>query len=507
MTVFRETDFPPLPPQRTRRRQQRSIDIAANISSPRPLGTAATIDDLPDELILEILEYLSGIDIEHFQLPTLVSLSLTSCRFHRIVAAELYAIYSSHFCEPYLFLRTVMTKPQLAKLVKHVEVSYGSWGHRNYKRYDATAQDKKTIKEGLRMLSISNWKSWTADCNAVDGATEALHSAILMYTPDIISLVIEDAGSYGQQGPRWIDLIRKATTDISSMHTHRFEKLRSIRVGAGHYTINQLAPLFRLASLRQLCLNELVAFDIGGGAGPQALQRVVPQCCNNIEELQLEQSFLNMEILGVLVASPRKLRILKLDITLECISHELNAHHELGAMKLSRVLRPQKDSLQSFYLNCDARAEEETRGAINLHGGLRNFIALEHMSCPLTSVIETRIGASATLIESLPPSLLTYQTVVRKFTNDRNCLIALEHMAANCHTYAPHVKNIYIGVPSPAPWFTYEWEPLVKSFSKTGVNFVVEEAQDDDDFSEVWGVDSTDSSRSSDEVDLYSDAD
>ncbi|KAF1846164.1 uncharacterized protein K460DRAFT_366990 [Cucurbitaria berberidis CBS 394.84] len=505
MTMFSRRDFPPLPSYKTTRsRWQISNHAIAHVHTPRPLGSATTINDLPDELILEILDHLPGIDIDDFQLSTLVCLSLTNHRFHRMVAERLYATYSSHFCEPYLFLRTMVAKPQLAELVRYVDVTCGDGAHHDRNRYVATAQDKKTIKEGMRLLSISNWKTWAVDCNSFDGEVEVLHSAVLMHAPNIKSLVIEDTGSHDHTGPKWIDIIRKATIGTSSGRVHRFEHLQSVRVGASRYNTSQLAPLFRLDSLRLLHLRDLVALDTGGRS-TTVLQRMIPQDCNRIEKLNLEHSFLHMDTLGVLVASSRRLKIFKYDVTLECISHELNAHHELGATKLSMVLHPKRDSLESLHLSCDARAEEETRGTITLLDDLRNFVALKHLSCPLTSIIGARLDASATFIESLPRSLITYNTVIRKYTDDKNCLTALEHMAANYHTNTQKLEEVRIVVPSPAPWLMYDWEPLVRFFSRSGVNLVVEHEEDDeDDFGESWNDDSTESSQSSDEVDLYS---
>jgi hypothetical protein len=53
----------------------------------------------------------------------------------------------------------------------------------------------------------------------------------------------------------------------------------------------------------------------------------------------------------------------------------------------------------------------------------------------------------------------------------------------------------------------YDWQRLVELFSvEKGINFVVERDDEDADFSD-WKDDSTDSSRSSNEIDLYSDHD
>jgi len=70
----------------------------------------------------------------------------------------------------------------------------------------------------------------------------------------------------------------------------------------------------------------------------------------------------------------------------------------------------------------------------------------------------------------------------------------------------PQLKEIRVA-PLFASSLTYDWQRLVELFSvETGISFIVEPEDHGLDFGD-WKHDSTDSSRSSDEVDLYSDDD
>jgi hypothetical protein len=176
MPVINERDFPLLPSQTAKRKK------GGHAKKPRTPGTRSTLHDLPDELILEILHYLPGIDSDNFQLPTLLSLALTSRRLYRIAIEKIYIGYDSHFCEPYLFLRTLVSKPELAGLVQKLNLTQGPRTLRGTVSYVPTARDKKTLKEGMRTLAIPGWKDWVADCNG-DRITDVTVHNMAAYCP------------------------------------------------------------------------------------------------------------------------------------------------------------------------------------------------------------------------------------------------------------------------------------------------------------------------------------
>jgi hypothetical protein len=168
------------------------------------------------------------------------------------------------------------------------------------------------------------------------------------------------------------------------------------------------------------------------------------------------------------------------------------------------VLDRQKASLETLHVFCDSIAEERTRSGIHLRDGLEDFVSLKHLSCPLGMIMS---GVSDTFAERLPASLLTFRTPVRPSTNDQRYLKALDHVAFCHRTYVPQLKEVRVVVPQFASSLIYDWQRLVELFSvETGVSFIVEREDEDLDFGD-WKDDSTDSSRSSDEVDLYSDDD
>ncbi|KAF2124449.1 hypothetical protein P153DRAFT_370875 [Dothidotthia symphoricarpi CBS 119687] len=507
MPTLNKRNFPPLPSQRTKRQRQRTTSNREDRS--KNVGSTATIDDLPDELILDILDWLpdiatSGISrvqptqIRTVVLPTLASISLTNHRFHRIVKDKLYMTYHSCFCEPYLFLRTMITNPELAVLVRRVEfdILVPLDEDEDREQYAATAKDKKTIKEGIKALNIPNWKDWATDCNSAGDSREALQTAIMMHTPNIDFLRV--AGSIDRQSPpRWTGLIRQATSGNSFGNTHKFRHVRSVRVAACVSTIQQLAPLFLLQSLRELYLNRMV--DSYQVRGTSMLQRLIPPLCNNLETLNLEDSFLHTDELGVLVASSRGLKSFKYDLTVSYFGYGVETVVELGPTTLITVLERQKSTLESLQFRHDA-TDGEVYDFANLRGSLKGFAVLRQLSCPLNVIFDSQLKSPSALIETLPSSIVDFHVFDSDYKPDERFINALEHLAMYGHVDVPLLKEVRV---QGAMWATRDKKRLFALFVEAGIAFSVM----DDESSDIWGDNSTDSTQSSDEVDLYSDDD
>jgi len=513
MPDFNESHFPPLPTKKNPCTDQKDANRIAHKNTRSTAEALATINDLPDELVLNILDYLPGINLEDFQLAALVSLSSTNRCFHRLVAEKLYCTFDSHFCEPYLFLRTVTSNTHLAKFVQLADLTYGTWAHRERKRHTASAQDKKIIKEGLKSLGVPDWKTWATDCNADHAEVEALYIAILAQTPNISTIKISNGRMENifrsRRTPKYIDLFRRANLGTSLGSMHRFRSLRSLTVLADVLTVTQLAPVFRTPSLRKLQLEELVEHDEGGERAEQFLQHIIPSRCNNLEELHLTRSFVQNDVLGVMVASARKLKVFKYEVMLDKVDYELE-DQDVDCTKIDTALRCQKQSLQTLSFASDADSERPFRDPFTLGEGLQDFDALTHLSCPLGSIVDRRHVSSESLADRLPQSLIALNVIIRYYSDDldKAAMPVLEHLA---ETYAyqppPHLKELRITVESPYGWCTYDWARIIKPLSQTGIEVVIEEEEedrweDDDNYDRL--SEGTTSTESSDEVSLYS---
>jgi hypothetical protein len=507
MSNFSDRDFPALPSAKAESHRN-SGTMTRNKGGHVAARAFATINDLPEELLLGILHYLPGIDMEDFQLSSLVSLSRTNRRFRRLVIGKIYASYNSHFCEPYLFLRTVINNSNFANLVKHADFTYGIWAHRERQRYTANAQDKKVVKEGLKALGISDWKNLATQCNTDSVELDTLYTAILMQIPNISSLIIRDGQMkiMGSMSPKWIDLIRKANLGSSDLgRVHRFKHLQTLRVEIHELTLTSLAPIFRIPSLRKLYLKGLFEDEDGRNRAEQTLQYIIPQGCNSLEELHVEHGFLQNDILRVVLASARSLKAFSYDLLVDSLQYYIE-EEDLGSTTLMAALRCQQTTLESLSFTNDPDAEERLYSVTNLFEGLKEFSAMKHLSCSLGSMLDENEREDMTLAEKLPPSLTTFRATMD--TSSENQIRGLEQLASYSFTHIPLLSQVRI---ESELLFTYDWSRLVAAYSRTDINFAIE-ALDEDESSfyspipdGVPALSDTESSESSGEVSLYSD--
>lgn len=497
-----DDNFPPLPSQKTKNRQPRNKKDASQKQQPKSAGQYATLDDLPDELVLEVLNYLPGIDMQDFQLHALLSLSLSTRNLHRVVSDKIYSTYDSYFCEPYLFLRTLISNPRLGESVRHAKFRYGDDAHLERKRYSPTARDKKIIKEGMKALDFPDWKGWATRCNSADVELDILHTAVMLHTPNLMTLDVEDGLISAYSKAKWPELIKKATTGEHFGHAHRFSALRSVRVDAQNMVIHHLVPILRLQSLQKLELRELSEIELDMRA-PAELRRVLPQGCNNLEELVLEECSLRYDALETLVGSARSLKSFRFDANQDSVLLDGS-----GIM-LQNALWRQRNCLESLDIYHDPWHKDDEDPLT--HGGLEQFPVLKDLKCPLRMVVDVRSGASATVLEFLPPVLETLCLTVRWGADEELFLPVLERMASEYATAVPRLKLLQLNIQVPAEELDYDYERLVKAYSTTSVALIVNLPSDSDD--EEWGdwrtvsSDSDDSSDDSDEVELYSDSD
>jgi hypothetical protein len=477
MLKFSERDFPALVSAKADS-DRSAADKATKERRRNATEAVATINDLPEELHLCILYYLPALDQEDFQLESLISLSRTNRHFRRLTIAKIYASYNSHFCEPYLFLRTVSNNTDLGSLVKHANITYGTRAHRKRQRYTANAQDKKIIKEGLKALGISNWKDLASQCNTKPVELDTLHTAILMHTPNISSLAIRDGQDQTLQrmkSPKWIDLVRKTnlgTPDIGRVH--RFKQLHTLRVEISRLSLAQLAPIFRIASLRKLYLYHLSDAYDGRNRAEQLFQQIIPPRCNDLEELHIERSFRQNDILGAVLASARSLKVLAYDLASENTSWNMD-DEDLGPTKLITALRCQKTSLERFSLPYDSYAEDYFGNVTNLYEGLKDFSAMKHLNCPLANILDVSSNQNMPLSEKLPPSLATFHATISlplRASHAKGIVLALEQLAADSAIQTPLLTQVHIE----AGFRTgCDWPRVVAAFSRTSVDFAVRE--------------------------------
>jgi hypothetical protein len=183
----------------------------------------------------------------------------------------------------------------------------------------------------------------------------------------------------------------------------------------------------------------------------------------------------------------------------------------LGTTTLVAAIKHQKKSLEKLFIMAESEIKDHFFGLFDLWEGVQDFSSLKHLSCPLGTIVSGEQDEPV-LRKKLPPSLLTFHTTIRhEDEGDVAGLRALEQMAMESSDEASLPTVIRITVENPVgPWLRYDWARLIRSFSLTTVQMVIEGGQPMEFWSSSrWrqmSVMSDDvSSESSGEVSLYSD--
>lgn len=478
--------------------------------------------DLPDELLLEILDYLPGIDLDHFQLPSLYHLSLTNRRLHALVSDKLYASYHSFFCAPYSFLRTVISNRHLTAHVRNFTCLYGHGVQYAPENGVPSLADKRTIKDGFKALGIPSWKTWASDCNDNHPEQELLYAAILMHTPNVTCLDIDD-GTVPYKMPHWLDIVRWAVSGSRFGQMHQFARLKSIRVDVSKLKLRHLAPIFKLRSLREVKLIGLIELaDVKEGK-PDFLQRLLPAGTSPVENLTIQDSFVNNGILSVLLGSVQALKRFEYhhsDLRLPLAgqgggeAYWAGPHWDgsnrpwspdefplamLNYSSLVTSLDRHRHCLEVLILREDM-SEDSIQEHPGLLSDLSTLCTLTHLETPYHALTDMHRYTGCTLAETLPRSLKTFGISIGWNDREQECMSAVEHMATFSHECIPSVTEVQITVKSAL--FLYNWERLRKMFSDRGVNLVVKEGLEGDD-EDGWESDDTSESTESDEYSLY----
>ena len=473
--IINDSEFPPLPSQVKRKSHPKS-NRKKPAAQKRENGIT-TANDLPDELFLEILQYLPCLDLDNFNQRTIISLSLTNRRLHYIVEKELYTAYNNFFCNPYLFLRTCANNRRIAEKVQTLELSYGPGVQESCKRYTPSVADRRDLKAAFKNLSIPGWKEWATDCNDESVNLDILYASILMFTPNVKSLTIDD-GSLPYGFPKWLNLIQSAVTGASLGTVHRFSHLESIRIDVEELSLRHLWSLFRLPSLRQLTL---LGLSDNGDANQSILTTKfwkAPPGSSPIQELVL---------LDCLLSLPHLVLLIKSCATLRVFAHR---HHGQGLYipymhanpsrdpvnlrypGLIAALKPHHHSLETLQLWSKFEEQRHPHDETGFMGDFGDFKNVTTLKASFSALVNPAQSPTM-LVRSLPPSLRTLTLSVGGASRELDCMPALEYMAAHCRTYLPRLENIHADVKFPKSLVYYGLDRLQKPFRDAGVKLHV----------------------------------
>ena len=254
----------------------------------------SAFDSLPNELILSIIER-----IDHENSQDLRSLSLTSRRMYMLSLDHLYGHLT--VWSPWPLLRTIFLRPELASRVHKV-----TWRYNMKEKHDS-ATNKSALFTSLDELRIPQISG--PYCNLQRAQTWLFHEfmeTFLLFTPNLHTLIIKD--TYAWVGNVYLFKMMAGNSD-------RLAHLKNVHIHGSLLSMEQIAHLFLLPSLRHVTATDLVLLERGEGDQLEwntemPLHTVLDPGSSAVEHITLKRSCVGISTLTCFTAACRNLRSL-----------------------------------------------------------------------------------------------------------------------------------------------------------------------------------------------------
>lgn len=254
--------------------------------------TQSHLDQLPEELLLEILTY-----IDH--LPTLLALSKTSTRLHRLALPHLYHSFPGRNSE--LFLRTISHLPTFAA---HTETAV--WHQERKTRVPLIdVLEKQHILTRLNELAVPHGIDLTAQY-AKYGKNDDYwwFEVLLLFLPNLEHVYVCESWLWDDHH-YWFKSLSPFFNPLS------VSTLKSARL-EGPMRIENIVPLLTIDTLRTLELTQVTVMRREGDRVFQwatwPVDGVLPARSSRLEHLCLRESYIEPETLAPIMQGIKALR-------------------------------------------------------------------------------------------------------------------------------------------------------------------------------------------------------
>lgn len=366
----------------TRAQQKRKAAGEPIFTAPRPRrqkrdASRTNIDTLPDELLLQIVDCI-GEQGGHHQ--SLHSLSLVNRRFDRIAASGLYECVEfrdDNTHAPYLYLRTVLRAPDLARKTTCL-----------YWMTDRTPIGGSLLiaaSDRTGTLAHSNIENWLQDIQS--GRRDAYIATLLCLLPRLETFDIDTENAWLSKSlPVYtLPLLQCAQKELKD-GLHQFEHLKHLTIQYSSLSSSQVSALFLLhLSTLELISGESTQEEFDAACQSWAVNDAAWACApftSSITRLRIEGT-LPWQVVDKLISSCRSLEEFRFE---GYIWLTLQPQWFRG---VRRALEPHRQSLRKLSFNhseCDNGPTVAAALAGQL-GDLSSFPLLDTFAGPLSLLL------------------------------------------------------------------------------------------------------------------------
>jgi hypothetical protein len=267
------------------------------------LDSKATLDTLPTELALAILNYIP--------LSSLHSLNLVNWHFHMLTLGHVYATFPGH--KALQFLRTIALSPSIERsnLAKRVKNIVWTQNYLESCKEEISKSDTLAIIQTYRELALTSPNRGQGDLDAMlptlisdrSRAVQVEHwffDFFLLFMPNVEWLEVHDAWLWDDHTYWFTNVAANAT---------QFTRLKTIIIH-GPLRIENIIPLLAMPSLRDLelwkvailrqALGEVFPWD-------QPDRHILEEASSGLKRLALRQSYIDSDLLLPLLSAIRAL--------------------------------------------------------------------------------------------------------------------------------------------------------------------------------------------------------
>ncbi|OCL14190.1 hypothetical protein AOQ84DRAFT_222348 [Glonium stellatum] len=379
-----------------------------------------TIDDLPDELLLEIITLAGYYGPYGYPDSYCVYVSRRWCR---LALPLLYYRYSFKL-SPSRFLRTIVMAPELGRYVKEITVDLNVEKDKGKGQNILASKDYQDLVTRAKSLQIPNEDEFLRKLSQND--REALLVLILSQTPNI--RVFEAQATFhipwdfpdGQlEQPLWLELISEIAEGTSVGRIHHFHTLQRIKVDLRYpVAVGQLSSLFRLPSLRTIEIR--YAFVVDGESSWKYAEK-----SSSVENLTYTVSAIHHDALVRMILACKALKSFTYyhDEAFQILLVPLNVS------PVSRALRVHSDSLEKICIRHEF--DELACEFIGLLGSFQDFRRLKDLDVNFSLLVDENMpGGLQSILNILPPNLETL-TLFLNFVNGPDCIRLLRELAVS----------------------------------------------------------------------------
>jgi hypothetical protein len=426
------------------------------------VNTPTKLDDLPEELILGILDHLIFAEEGNAQryFKTLHDLCLTSRKFYRLAKPYLYTIVDNVFVDPGKLLRSAIQDPTLSERIKflhwvddHQGGSY-VWDYKN--RHKLSQIHRRELCKTLDILGVPEAQDFRQGFSERDSRDNL--ASLLLLAPKIESLEVTDinlccAPRGYKQKPCWLRLLSHTALSASPGLAYHFQQLNTIRLRMGPIRLDYIGAILRLPALRALMLEDVFH---AGRITPWRWEMEVEPRCSPIEVLYIENSYIDSAAVAQILNAMKSLKVFCLEFgsLMDSAVHRLFDDNppKLTYSILSKALVEHKDTLEQLSIeDClDGVLREFFGDQTDCLGSLQEMHKLRYLDIGLCPFREGEAGAilpPANLVGNLPCNVEHIDINIEEKRGDEeeeHWKKSLEELAKSCKAAYPLLQDIRV---------------------------------------------------------------